>query len=427
MIQDRALKAASLRYVVAKRWLPQLELDVSTYITLSRTPTTITDVDVYAAVPDEFVGFRGVAIDCKTRKGESPISRAMWQRGLIERLGAERGICVLRVPRIEPDHRYTAAQFGVTLLADHEFDAFATATASDYRAPLGAIADIGCWDQYFAIAKKFTALESTIRFSRSGYWMSDDEAEACTRTIFLLSKIRPELDPDRPEHLAVVADILSLFLHSLARIVVKVFAAYLQPNERRDLSTALLHYLYGGRGAYDHLNRIRRMLAEARSAERASIAERANLLPLPALANAASDGPHTAVISSADDTGLDAPTDATIAGPMSRNSEGTERSARDLSLPEWNSFVELVRQMLDAPMDVARAPLLAREIAWSCFGASSGGTDGVSSFAKTLAVASPQAARFTVLALDYLCRAARLPREFNAILSSRLLLAQIRS
>src|SRR3954470_11212187 len=120
-MQDRAQKGEVLRYAVAKRWLPQLELDVSTYITIAKSPTNITDIDVYASVPDDFQGFRSVVVDCKTKKGESPISRAMWQKGLMERLGADRGVCILRIPKIEADHRYTAAELGVTLLTEAEF------------------------------------------------------------------------------------------------------------------------------------------------------------------------------------------------------------------------------------------------------------------------------------------------------------------
>ena len=401
MIQDREQKKAALRYAVAKRWFPQLELEVSTYITLSRTPTNITDIDVFAAVPDEFVGFRSIVIDCKTRKGESPINRAMWQKGLIARLGADGGICVLRVPKIVADHRYTAAQFGVALVTESEFEAFASATAPLYKLPIGAIANLDLWEKYFAIAKQFPALAQAIQFSRSSYWMSDGPAEACIRTIFLLTALRPELDPDRPEHLTVVADIAALFLHSLARIVVKIFAAYLQPGSREELSTALLLFLYGGRNSYDHLNRIRRMLAQpkARSADRE-----------------ASTGELFAP-----DESQETPRDAKPA-----NDQPVPFGQRDLSLPEWSRFVELVRQMLDAPIEVNRSPLLMREIGWSALGGVREIADGVSSFSRDLALASPQGARFAVLGLTYLCRAAALPREFIDTLGGRLLAAQVK-
>lgn len=435
MIQDRELKASALRFAVAKRWFPQVELDVSTYITVGKKPTNITDIDVFASVPDDFVGFRSVVIDCKTKKGESPISRAMWQRGIMARVGADRGICVLRTNRIETDHRYTAAQLGITLLAEKEFPAFMSATTHPAATALGAIAEIDRWDAYFEVGRRFIHLAPAIAFSRSGFWMSDNEAEACTRTIFLVTALRGELDPERPEHLAVVSDLTALFLHSLARIVVRVFAAYLQPEERGELSRALLFLLYGGRNAYDHLNRIRRMIVGSREAGTAghevedsppidsshSSESQSQLEIVGALATAdPAQGTRTEAASSVRSN--------TQSGSRRRGRVPSSGSAdqRDLSLPEWDRFVELTRQMLDAPLEVNRAPLIMRELAWAALGSGTGGSDGVTQFARTLAAASPQGARFAVLGLDYLCRAARLPREFSERITSRLLAAQSR-
>jgi hypothetical protein len=82
--------------------------------------------------------------------------------------------------------------------------------------------------------------------------------------------------------------------------------------------------------------------------------------------------------------------------------------------------------MLDAPVAAGHAPLLTREIGWAALDAGTGSSDGVTGFARTLAAASPQGARFAVMVLDYLCKAARLPREFNQVLGGRLLEAQSR-
>lgn len=421
-MQDRTQKADVLRYVVAKRWFPQLELDVATYITIAKTPTNITDIDVYASIPDEFVGFRGVIFDCKTKKGESPISRAMWQRGLMERLAAVRGVCVLRIPRIEPDHRYTAAKLGVTLLAESEFPAYAAATMVDSSASLGAIAEIDRWDTFFAIGSRFPRLDPAIKFSRSGFWMSETEAEACTRTIFLLSSLRPELDPDKPEHIAIVADLTALLVHALARIVTSIFAAYLQPGQQADLSRALLYYLYGGKSSYDNLNRIKRLVVESRMVGQAP-------------PSSVTSKPESTTTSEGPEFGVDA-WRPKVRGGATPGADGRRQRgvpgkpqdswAKDLQLPEWDRFVELLRQLLDAPLEVSRAPLLLREVAWAALGAGTGGSDGVTTFSRTLAAASPQGARFAVLALDYLYRAARLPREFNDVITARLLASQLK-
>ncbi len=70
MVQDRAQKQMALRYCVARRWFPQVEVTVSTYVTTNDTPHDITDVDVLASIPNEMLGYRTALFDCKTGKNE---------------------------------------------------------------------------------------------------------------------------------------------------------------------------------------------------------------------------------------------------------------------------------------------------------------------------------------------------------------------
>jgi hypothetical protein len=359
MLKDREQKARALKYVVSKRWFPQIELDVSTHITVQSKPINITDVDVFGAIPAELGRYRYVLIDCKTGKNESPIGRALWLRGLMERMRAERAICILRTNNIQTDHRYSAAQLGITLLSEQDFDAFGRATSSQFTQSTGAVGDIAVWDLFFSIPERYRSLGPAIDFSRSAFWMSESDVEACTRTLYLSSNLRAELDPAKAEHLAVVADLSALLLHALARIVNTIFAGYLQPTDREQLSNALLLLLYGGRSSYMVRSRIKKMVTPASDA------------------------------------------------------------AGELSLPEWSRFVQLVRQALDAPYELLRAPLILREVGWSCL---SPGESG--SFLRTLCSESPQAARLAVLGIDYLCRASKFPPEFMSDLTQKLMDAQ---
>jgi hypothetical protein len=79
----------------------------------------------------------------------------------------------------------------------------------------------------------------------------------------------------------------------------------------------------------------------------------------------------------------------------------------DLSLPDWARFIQLFRQLLDAPLDMAKTPLIIRDVAFSCL---MGSVDRT--FVKGLCIASPQAGRFALLTIDYLFKAAKLPHEF---------------
>jgi len=238
----------------------------------------------------------------------------------------------------------------------------ASATSSRYKERPGALANIDLWDRYFSIGSAFTTLIPAITFSKSWYWMVENEAEACRKTLMLLLKLKPELDPDRREHVAVVGDLSALFMHSLAIIVSKIFAQYLKPKQRDDLSNALLYLLYGGRDSYQMRNILRQKILAAK---------------------------------------------------------GMEKVDTVLSLPEWDMFVQTVRQTLDSPVELNRTPLIIREISWSLLAGM-----GNREFAKQLSSRFPQGARFAVLGVDYVCKAAQLPPEFRTILTSELMSIQ---
>ena len=95
-----------------------------------------------------------------------------------------------------------------------------------------------------------------------------------------------------------------------------IFKAYLHPKNQVDLDEAVKMIIYGGRESYAHRNSLYKRLKQQ-------------------------NGAHAAI--------------------------------EELSLPEWERFIKLIRQLLDAPVDVARVPLILREVGFSQI---SGSVDG---------------------------------------------------
>jgi hypothetical protein len=237
----------------------------------------------------------------------------------------------------------------VILLSEEEFDLYANSTASLYATDVGSVGEMGIWDEFYAMHTKYPKLEPGLSFLRSGYWMIDDAAEACRKTLACLKGLQPELDPSKPEHQALFLDFCALFSHALAIVACRIFKSYLKPAKSETLSEALLAMLYGGNEAYQHRNELFRLVINKNSDK-----------PIP-----------------------------------------------DLALPEWERFLQLCRQLLDAPIEAQKTPLILREIAFSSFAKS---TDRW--FAKLLCVESPQAAKFALLVPTYLAKATKLPPEF---------------
>ena len=350
MIKDRDQKHKALRLSVANRWFPQLEVDVQPGRAVRENAPLVTDLDVLSSFPDQFKGFRSVIFDCKTKAKESPVNRALWLAGVLERLSADQGFCILKKEQIQFDHCLMATRLNVVLLTEEEFDMYGKLTCPRYAEPVGNVGNINIWDQLFAIPSKFPKLEPALTFTRSTFWMIDDAAEACRKSLACLRGLHPEMDPSHPEHLAIFFDLCAVFARALAVVVCQIFKSYLLPANEADLAEALLVMLYGGREAYEHRNELFKLL----------------------------------------------------------KSKGANQTPIDLSLPEWDRFLQLVRQCLDAPFELQRSPLILREAGFSLIAG-----DSEREFARTLCGESSQGARFALLIPTYLARAAKLPPEFG--------------
>jgi hypothetical protein len=364
MIQDRGIKAKVLRYMVARRWFPQVEVDVLPEISISATrDKPVTDIDVLGLAPDSFGGFQKVLVDCKTRKNESPVARTLWLSGLMTQTRASQGICVLTRGRVEPDHRFYASRYGVLLLTEDEFDEYMLATGVSRDALVGSVGVFDTWEAFFSIAARYRTLASAVEFARRGYWQASDSSDACRSTIVQLTKDAAELDPKVEQHHAVFGAFVALFSHALSELVKTIFAGYLRPETKEKLAAALLLLLYGGREAYQFRNRIAKTL---------------------------------------------------------RKLQDPDRPPAELTLPHWEGFVQLVRQCLDAPLSTSHSPLIALEVGFSHLG------DQARSvlLARELAREDPQAAKFALLAGEYLQKATNAPAELADSLSAKLLAIQ---
>jgi len=365
MIKDRALKATALQYLASKRAFPQLEVAVSPQVTTgsggSRKAPPLTDVDVLGLIPDDFEAFRSLLIDCRTLKNQSPIARAFWLRGLMDELNAKRGLCVLRGEKVEADHRIAAARLDVLLVTEEEFGLYIDATGGKANGVGAHAANVELWESFFEVRSRYPSLAEAIEFSTSYFWQPKTAAAAARRTLAVLRRLRGELDPAKAQHVAIVINMAALFLIAMAGVVMNVFTSYLQPKVMHELSDALLMILYGGKETYDSLNAMRRLVKITNEPDQ----------------------------------------------------------SEDLSLPEWDRFVQFVRETLEAPTELARAPLILRELAWAHL---SGSPDY--GFAGILSTESPRAAKYALLGAEYLCRAAKLPPEFGTQIGDRLLAIQ---
>jgi hypothetical protein len=349
MLKDRAQKVLALRFGVAKRWLPQLEVEVEPHRRMERSRYTLTDIDVLTVAPSPIGGHIRLLFDCKSGARESAIARAFWLRGVMARTAANHGFVVLssRVP-ISRDHRISASDLAVSLVHEDEFQDLAAGLGGTTEPIKSITCTIEAWEEFFAIGSKFPTLRDHLHFGRSAYWMVKDSGEQIRKVVAKLRAVSAELDPIKREHLCTFADSLSLFLLALSELASRLFLVLFRSKSQDEFSSTLLALLYGGYLNVEAAQKIRRLTVGSTAQDAVSI------------------------------------------------------------FPELERFEQLVREILQAPQQVLPAALLAREMGFASLAGAA-----VTGIQTDIAKESSYAPKFLLLAAEYLQRASHVPSEFG--------------
>lgn len=272
MLKDRAQKSTALRLCISKRWLPQLEVDIEASKRIEKSKFLLTDIDVLSISPSPIGSNVRLVFDCKSGAKESAIGRAFWLHGVMTRASSTHGFVVLNEKvKISHDHRISASDLSVTLLHESEFEDLAQCMGGTTKATQALASDIDAWDKFFDIGSKYPGTLEYFSFAKSGYWMIKDPGEQCRKTVAKLRAIRTELDPAKPEHLAIFGDALCLFLLALSELANRLFLVLLRPTSQEEFSSSLLALLYGGYENLEAAQKIRRLTSGALSDDAVSI------------------------------------------------------------------------------------------------------------------------------------------------------------
>lgn len=362
-IKDRDQKEAALQFCLSRDWFPQVEVDIYPTRQVSRRASAQTDVDVFALIPASFGGYSRHIFDCKTKAKESPINRVFWMHGLMKQLGAQTGTCILKKESIEIDHRLTAFDLGISLVGEAEFP--------EWGAGLGGSKGAPC--EFFSFAEKFDSwedlltsdrrnlnLSNAVLFLRSGFWQVKDDAEAARKCIFLLKSIRGEIDPSKPEQLALTIYLAALFSSAAASLAHRLFSVFVLPKDETVYEDALRVSLYGGRDAYEQRSALYRLLVKARGHE----------------------------------------------------------DPEALGVPGWEHFSKVIRQMMESPIEATYSAHILQEASFAVLGSHKKlSSPRVSKIART----RKRSAQYALNLSSYLFKATKLPAEVDAAVSELLL------
>ena len=352
MMKDRFQKQKLIQYFLSRQWYPQMEVEIYWPENSDEKHKMITDIDVLGLAPKQN-GKTGLVIgDCKTLKSQSPVNRAFWLKGLMEYLNAEYGI-VLLSKRIDHEHKLLANSLDISLLSEDDFKLYSSATLS--RPSLDAeLCDLNRWDKYFSLYTFFPALSPLLDYCRKDFWNERDSTVQIRHSIAKLQNARTEMNPQKGECCFLFLEACSMFSAALCDICINTFEKFLWQKDKESFERDLRMQLWGGFETYQFWDQLRRRL-------------------------------------------------------LSKNPND---SVAPLTLPEWASFIQLVRSCMDSPLELSIASIILKELGFHYL-QDQISIDNYSPYLKEIIKAHPYAAKCSVLQIDYIVKATKMPMEFS--------------
>lgn len=309
MQRDTELKAKLARLFWNLGYMPHFEVLLG-HPTASQTHRrVITDIDVLGVKVTEELAFSRLAGDCKTLAGVSPVNRSLWLKGVLGYTGSHHGYLVVS-KYVEEDHKLLAYANDITLVSEAELDVLSAKLSGGTAATGLALLDPVTVRQLEADFEKHKEFANAREYARGRFW-SDPPTTALRKTMAGIRGASANLDVSRPLHLAFALSESALFATALLHVVLQVFHVYLVVNSKDELSAYLKAFLWGGRDAYNFYNRL--ILATRN--------------PQPGL------------------------------------SAQVSQQVEELSLPEWDRFLQLVRSCLEWPLDIRECGRLLHVLA----------------------------------------------------------------
>lgn len=357
MIKDSAQKQKAVRYCVAHGYVPYMECLVRFSGDTSESISDITDVDVLGLRPAGEAPTRRLVFDCKTLAKTSGVNRALWAAGLLRLVAADEAFVIL-VKDAPQGHRLAASKVNVHLFSEKLFDQYAQASSIDYLESITYLDNLSAWDTLWKLRTQLPRTAALVEFLTSEAAFEQNPAAGFRSLLSKLKQAEGEFNVSKPSHRMLYGIVVSQAITFLADVV-RDFNTLFDPSMNLEtFQKSLRNYIWGGREGYE----LRKRLQAALHADRLD------------------DG-------------------------------------QEVQLPGWDSFVELVRSLLNAPLLAGSSALPIKDLAFRELGIPSLLADGRIKHELT---SNPRARQFSLSVNRYIGSLSRLLKDCSDHLKDEL-------
>ena len=297
-------------------YLPFYEINLYSNIGISNPRHAITDIDVLGIKLNKNLAIEKIISECKggKRTSSQPIGTALKLKGLMDICNAEQGIVVVNKPiSIPEEHKIVAHRLKIKLFNSEELEKF----LNNFTLEIFQDTEFYKYSTFKDFIRKTFQSNSNLKPLKSLYlyefWIKSDES----KIRYLLGKLRKSANSVNPKsrfHKALITEMIALSTIGLQIILSYFYPIYLSPESKDYLSDRLKKYLYGGKENYDFFNNLYKIAKEFKKTKGERIT-----------------------------------------------------TTQDLSLPHWEEFIQLFKNILENPLETRFIPHLFRLIGMERF------------------------------------------------------------
>ncbi|QJE74605.1 hypothetical protein HHL28_17435 [Aerophototrophica crusticola] len=266
MIKDTEQKLDCAKFCATQYIVPFLEVVVSHPNEVSDSETHITDIDVLGVSINKFGHIERYLFDCKTQAKLSPINRALWAAGAARFTDAARSFVVLKKDAPE-SHRLAASSVNVHLHSEDSFRRYATSLDINFLRKFTYLEVLDGWSKLQETQQKYPKLEALARVSSGSFLLEPSAARALRRLVGVLSKVRGELDPSKPDHRQVFLSTLSVFILLMAACIQDLKDLFDFKLPKEDFERIVRYYIWEGKENYELRRKLRHAFEVAKGSE----------------------------------------------------------------------------------------------------------------------------------------------------------------
>jgi hypothetical protein len=247
--KDRFQKELAVRYCLARRTIPFVEVIVRGSADLTDSVEVLTDLDVVGVEAAADGSLRRTLFDCKTGNRTSSINRAFWAAGVKDYTRCHDAYVILKGKAVR-NHRISALAMNVDLHDEQSFKDLGKTFDEAFPADDCYQAALSRWNTVYSGYASNLWSESLFDLARNVVPLTQAPWSTFRKILAELRTIRGNVDPAKKEHLAIFFDVLSSTF-VLGATMGRDIRRFYEPSMDKDaFQTVLRYYLWGGKESY---------------------------------------------------------------------------------------------------------------------------------------------------------------------------------